>query len=95
MSGASHGYAASIGGGLAPYGAGRLVTAINIHFPFYLGAVVIVVGMVISSTGHKLLGEAERGQAAAAAATSGPASAAAEEELAAEEKAEALSGDAD
>jgi hypothetical protein len=77
--------------------AGRLVLAVNIHFPFYLGAVVVAVGIVILSTAHKLLGEAERVQAAAAAAAvaAGPQSAAAEAALEAEERAEALSGDAD
>jgi MFS family permease len=94
---AAYSFVRFIGGGLAPYVAGRLVLAINIHFPFYLGAVVLVLGIVILSTGHKLLGEAERVQAAAAAAAlaAGPESAAAEAELEAEERAEALSGDAD
>ena len=70
----------------------------NIHVPFYLGAGVIVLGIVILSTGHKLLGEAERVQAAAAVggpARQAPAEVAAEREFEAEEKAEALAGDAD
>ena len=65
---AAYSFVRFIGGGLAPYVAGRLVLAVNIHFPFYLGAGVVVLGIVILSTGHKLLGEAERIQAAAAAA---------------------------
>jgi MFS family permease len=94
---AAYSFVRFIGGGLAPYVAGRLVLAINIHFPFYLGAGVVAVGIVILSTAHKLLGEAERVQAAAAAAAvaTGPESAAAEAELEAEDRAEALSGDAD
>jgi MFS family permease len=94
---AAYSFVRFIGGGLAPYVAGRLVLAVNIHFPFYLGAVVVAVGIVILSTAHKLLGEAERVQAAAAteAVAAGPESAAAEAELEAEERAEALSGDAD
>src|SRR6201996_2351369 len=94
---AAYSFVRFIGGGLAPYVAGRLVLAVNIHFPFYLGAGVVAIGIVILSTAHKLLGEAERVQAAAAAAAvaAGPAAAAAEEELEAEERAEALSGDAD
>src|SRR6202041_2859479 len=93
---AAYSFVRFIGGGLAPYVAGRLVLAINIHFPFYLGAGVLVLGIVILSTGHKLPGPAERLQAAAAAAAlaAGPESAAAEAELEAEERAEALSGDA-
>ena len=35
---AAYGFVRFIGGGLAPYVAGRLVLAVNIHFPFYLGA---------------------------------------------------------
>jgi ACDE family multidrug resistance protein len=67
--------------------------------PFYIGAGAILLGIVILSTGHKLLGEAERTQAAAAEAAlehgADSPQAAAESELEAEEKAEALSGDAD
>jgi ACDE family multidrug resistance protein len=96
---AAYSFVRFIGGGLAPYAAGRLVLAFNIHLPFYIGAGVILLGIVILSTGHKLLGEAERTQAAAAAAAVGHGAtspeAAAERELEAEEKADALLGDAD
>jgi MFS family permease len=96
---AAYSFVRFIGGGLAPYAAGRLVVDFNIHVPFYIGAGAILLGIVILSTGHKLLGEAEQTQAAAAEAAlaHGPrsAEAAAENELEAEEKAEALSGDAD
>ncbi len=94
---AAYSFVRFIGGGLAPYVAGRLVVDMNIHVPFYLGAGVIVLGIVILSTGHKLLDRAERVQAAAAsAALHGSADAvAAELELEAELKAEALAGDAD
>jgi ACDE family multidrug resistance protein len=94
---AAYSFVRFIGGGLAPYAAGRLVVDFNIHVPFYIGAGAICLGIVILSTGHKLLGEAERTQAAPAEAAlqRGPASAEAERQLEAEEKAEALSGDAD
>jgi MFS transporter, ACDE family, multidrug resistance protein len=66
-----------IGGGLAPYAAGRLVLAVDIHFPFYLGAAAVVVGIVLLATVRRLLGEAERVQAesvqASAATTAKPA----------------------
>jgi hypothetical protein len=82
--------------------AGRLVIDVNIHFPFYIGALAVVLGMVILATAHNLLGEAERNQAATIQASTGEAAlhggagqAAAERELEAEERAEALSGDAD
>ncbi len=96
---AAYSFVRFIGGGLAPYAAGRLVLAFNIHVPFYIGAGAILLGIVILSTGHKLLGEAERTQAAAAASAVGhgatSSEAAAERELEAEEKADALLGDVD
>ena len=96
---ASYSFVRFIGGGLAPYIAGRLVVDYNIHLPFYIGAGAILLGIVILSTGHKLLGEAERTQSAATAAViaQGPVSpqVVAELEREAEEKAEALQGDAD
>jgi MFS transporter, ACDE family, multidrug resistance protein len=94
---AAYSFVRFIGGGLAPYVAGRLVVDFNIHVPFYLGAGVIAGGIVILSTGHKLLGDAERNQAlsAEAALHGSVGEAAAERELEAEERAQALSGDAD
>jgi MFS transporter, ACDE family, multidrug resistance protein len=94
---AAYSFVRFIGGGLAPYCAGRLVVDINIHVPFYLGAGAIVVGIAIMSTGHRLLGEAERVQAAAAAAAlhGSPEEVAAERELEAELEAESLIGDVD
>ncbi|HUY45195.1 MAG TPA: MFS transporter [Streptosporangiaceae bacterium] len=60
---AAYSFVRFIGGGLAPYAAGRLVIALNIHVPFFIGAGAIVLGIVILSTAHGLLGEAERVQA--------------------------------
>ena len=94
---AAYSFVRFIGGGLAPYVAGRLVADVNIHVPFYLGAGVIVVGILILSSGHKLLAQAERVQATAASAAlrASADEAAAERELEAELRAEALAGDAD
>jgi hypothetical protein len=39
------------------------VIAVNIHFPFYLAAAALIVGIVVLATGHRLLGDAERAQA--------------------------------
>jgi nucleotide-binding universal stress UspA family protein len=66
---AAYSFVRFIGGGLAPYVAGRLVVDMNIHVPFYIGAGTIVLGIGILATGHRLLGEAERVQAEAVAAT--------------------------
>ena len=60
---AAYSFVRFIGGGLAPYVAGRLVLAVDIHFPFYIGAAAVVAGIAILATGHKLLAEAERAQA--------------------------------
>jgi nucleotide-binding universal stress UspA family protein len=60
---AAYSFVRFIGGGLAPYAAGRLVLAINIHFPFFIAAGAIVAGIAILSTARGLLTEAERVQA--------------------------------
>ena len=57
---AAYGFVRFIGGGLAPYCAARLAAAFNVHVPFYLGAVTVVIAIVILSTGHSLLTQAER-----------------------------------
>jgi MFS transporter, ACDE family, multidrug resistance protein len=60
---AAYSFVRFIGGGLAPYVAGRLVLRVNIHFPFYLAAGIVVVGILILTTVHGALGAAERAQA--------------------------------
>ncbi|MFD3451372.1 MFS transporter [Streptomyces sp. NPDC058691] len=60
---AAYGFVRFIGGGLAPFAAGKLVEAFNVHVPFYIGAGALVLGIVILSTAHGLLGQAERLQA--------------------------------
>src|SRR5579872_5044336 len=64
---AAYSFVRFIGGGLAPYVAGRLVLAANIHVPFFIAAGAIVAGIAILSTAHGLLTEAERVQAEQAA----------------------------
>jgi len=70
---AAYGFVRFIGGGLAPFAAGRLVLAVNIHFPFFIAVGAVVAGIVILSTAHSLLTEAERVQAEPVAADTGPA----------------------
>ena len=70
---AAYSFVRFIGGGLAPYVAGRLVLAVDIHFPFYLAAGAVVLGIVILATGHRLLAEAERVQAEQVVASAAPA----------------------
>ena len=61
---AAYSFVRFIGGGLAPYAAGRLVIALNIHVPFFIAAGALVAGIGVLATAHTLLGEAERVQAA-------------------------------
>jgi ACDE family multidrug resistance protein len=72
---AAYSFVRFIGGGLAPYAAGRLVIAFNIHVPFYIATGVVLLGIVILTTAHRLLAQAERAQSESveiAAATSRP-----------------------
>jgi MFS transporter, ACDE family, multidrug resistance protein len=76
---AAYGFIRFIGAGLAPYVAGRLAAAYNVHLPFYIGAGVVVVGIIILSTGHRLLNTAASAHQAPAAPQAQPASASASE----------------
>ncbi len=69
---AAYSFVRFIGGGLAPYAAGRLVLSVNIHFPFYLAAGAVAAGILILTTVHKALGAAERAQAEEVRAAVGP-----------------------
>ena len=69
---AAYGFVRFIGGGLAPYAAGRLVIAVNIHFPFFIAVGAIVAGIAILSTARSLLTEAERVQAEQVSAATSP-----------------------
>ncbi len=60
---AAYSFVRFIGGGLAPYVAGRLVIAFNIHVPFYIASGAIALGIVVLATAHRLLSDAERVQA--------------------------------
>jgi ACDE family multidrug resistance protein len=61
---AAYGFVRFIGGGLAPFAAGKLVEHTNVHVPFYIGAGTLVLGIVILSTAHGHLAHSERVQAA-------------------------------
>jgi MFS transporter, ACDE family, multidrug resistance protein len=60
---AAYSFVRFIGGGLAPYVAGRLVVALNIHVPFFIAAGAVAAGIVILATVHRQLSAAERVQA--------------------------------
>jgi len=57
----AYGFVRFIGGGLAPFVAGKLADATSLSVPFYLGGVTFVLAIGVLATGHKLLGAAEKG----------------------------------
>jgi ACDE family multidrug resistance protein len=61
---AAYGFVRFIGGGLAPYAAGKLVEHWNIHVPFVVGAVAVLLGVAVLSTGHRALARADAGMTA-------------------------------
>ncbi|MBR7831178.1 MFS transporter [Actinospica sp. MGRD01-02] len=81
---AAYGFVRFIGGGLAPYVAGKLAARYNDHVPFYLGAGMLVVAIGVLATAHRLLAAADNGEALDAAGQ--PA-----DEAAAEEAGEVIS----
>ena len=60
---AAYGFVRFIGGGLAPFAAGKLAETFNVHVPFAIGACAILLGIVVLAFGHKDLAAAERHQA--------------------------------
>jgi hypothetical protein len=56
---AAYGFVRFIGGGLAPYAAGKLAEHSGVHAPFDVGAAAVVVAVGVLATGHSLLEQAE------------------------------------
>jgi MFS transporter, ACDE family, multidrug resistance protein len=73
---AAYSFVRFIGGGLAPYAAGRLVLALNIHVPFFIASGAVVAGIVILMSARRMLADAERVQAEEVAAHRTPAASA-------------------
>jgi ACDE family multidrug resistance protein len=57
---AAYGFVRFIGGGLAPFVASKLAADLNVHVPFYLGAVTVALAIGVLATGHSLLDRAEQ-----------------------------------
>ncbi|MFE5261642.1 MFS transporter [Streptomyces coelicoflavus] len=55
----AYGFLRFIGGGLAPYVAGKLADATDLSVPFYLGAATFLLAVPVLASGHRLLGRAE------------------------------------
>ena len=60
---AAYGFVRFIGGGLAPFAAGKMAEHANIHVPFAVGAAAIALGIGVLAIGHHDLARAERNQA--------------------------------
>jgi len=56
------GFVRFIGGGFAPFVAGKLVEHYNAHVPFILGAGTVLVAALVLGTVHKALAAADRGE---------------------------------
>ncbi|TDC00415.1 MFS transporter [Nonomuraea longispora] len=72
---AAYGFVRFIGGGLAPFAAGKLAEHVNVHVPFVIGGCAILLGIAVLATGHGDLARAERNQAEADARAGEPAGA--------------------
>ncbi|AMM19629.1 MFS transporter [Frondihabitans sp. PAMC 28766] len=59
---ATYGFVRFIGGGMAPFVAGLLVTAFSAHVPFLLGTATLLAAAIVLSTAHKALDAADHGE---------------------------------
>jgi ACDE family multidrug resistance protein len=66
---ATYGFVRFIGGGLAPFVAGLLVTAFNPMVPFFLGTATLLAAAIVLSRVHQALRAADRGEIAQPATT--------------------------
>jgi ACDE family multidrug resistance protein len=57
----AYGFVRFIGGGLAPFAAGKIADATDLSVPFYLGGVTFILAIFVLASGHKLLDAAEAG----------------------------------
>ncbi|WP_306321967.1 MULTISPECIES: MFS transporter [unclassified Streptomyces] len=55
----AYGFLRFIGGGLAPYVAGKLADAMDLSVPFYLAALTFLLAIPVLASGHRLLRQAE------------------------------------
>jgi ACDE family multidrug resistance protein len=59
---ATYGFVRFIGGGLAPFAAGKLVEHYNAHVPFVIGAGTLIAAAIVLSTVRASLAAADRGE---------------------------------
>ncbi|MDD7942525.1 MFS transporter [Actinomycetospora lutea] len=70
---ASYSFVRFLGGGLAPWIAGLLAEAFLPDTPFWVGAAVVAVGILVLATAHRLLRRVETGEEAVSADEAAPA----------------------
>jgi MFS transporter, ACDE family, multidrug resistance protein len=56
----AYGFVRFIGGGLAPFVAGKLADATDLSVPFYLGGVAFILAIGVLASGHRLIDRAEQ-----------------------------------
>ncbi|WP_323186956.1 hypothetical protein [Streptomyces sp. NBC_00365] len=59
----TYGFVRLIGGGLAPFVAGKLADATSLSVPFYLGGAAFILPVFVLASGHKLISAAEKSEA--------------------------------
>jgi MFS transporter, ACDE family, multidrug resistance protein len=69
---ATYGFVRFIGGGIAPYVAGKLAERYTDSVPFYVGAGAMIVALAIFVTGRRLIADADRAMAAETPADAEP-----------------------
>jgi MFS family permease len=74
---AAYGFVRFLGGGLAPFVAGKLAEHYNIHVPFLVGGGAFLLAIVVLASGHRILTDAERATRSPVASTPAPAAGAA------------------
>lgn len=58
---AAYGFVRFIGGGLAPFAAGKLTAHFNVHVPFAIAAVSVLLAVAVIASGHTMLRNADAG----------------------------------
>jgi ACDE family multidrug resistance protein len=58
---AAYGFVRFIGGGLAPFAAGKLAEHFNVHVPFAIGAITVAIAIAVLASARHLLANADAG----------------------------------
>ena len=58
---AAYGFVRFLGGGLAPFAAGKLAEHFGVHVPFAVGAAAVLIAVLVLSTAHRVLAAADAG----------------------------------